>query len=78
MHIAEPVLAPNESLYSLESIEKHPMSGSVAVIRLKPGVTMREVVDQLNREYTLLGFDELLPTMNEIFIETVTQGDGQK
>lgn len=78
LHIAEPVLAPMDNLYSLESIERHPMSGSVAVIRLKPGVTMREVVEVLNREYTLLGFDELLPTMNEIFIETVTQGDGQK
>ena len=35
-------------------------------------MNIREVIASLNTNYELRGFQEVLPTMNEIFIETVT------
>lgn len=43
-----------------------------STIRLRPGVTIREVIAKLNAECNLGGFSEQLPSMHEIFIETVT------
>lgn len=77
IHIAEPVLAPDNTLYTIGSIKPHGLGGSEAVIRLAQGVKMKDVIGVLNQRYTLLGFEEMLPTMNEIFIETVTESDGQ-
>jgi hypothetical protein BACCOPRO_01326 len=77
IHIAEPVLAPDNTLYTIDSIKPHGLGGSEAVIRLAQGVKMKDVIGVLNQRYTLLGFEEMLPTMNEIFIETVTESDGQ-
>ena len=39
---------------------------------MREGVHIREVIASLNANYELRGFHEVLPTMNEIFIETVT------
>ncbi|MDE6115632.1 MAG: ATP-binding cassette domain-containing protein [Muribaculum sp.] len=77
LHIAEPVLAPDGSLFTIESITPHPLGGSEAIIRLSKGVTIKETIEKINRAYTLLGFEEVLPTMHEIFIETVTESNGQ-
>lgn len=77
LHIAEPVLAPDDSLFTIESIIPHPLGGSEAIIRLSKGVTIKETIEKINRAYTLLGFEEVLPTMHEIFIETVTESNGQ-
>lgn len=77
LHIAEPVLAPDSSLFTIESITPHPLGGSEAIIRLSKGVTIKETIEKINRAYTLLGFEEVLPTMHEIFIETVTESNGQ-
>lgn len=77
LHIAEPVLAPDDSLFTIESITPHPLGGSEAIIRLSKGVTIKETIEKINRAYTLLGFEEVLPTMHEIFIETVTESNGQ-
>lgn len=77
LHIAEPVLAPDDSLFTIESITPHPLGGSEAIIRLSTGVTIKETIEKINRAYTLLGFEEVLPTMHEIFIETVTESNGQ-
>ena len=41
------------------------------MIRLVPGVTVREAIAWLNDHYTLGGFHEVLPSMHEIFVETV-------
>ncbi len=71
--IAEPVLAPNESLYAINTLEANSVGGCCAVVALVPGITMRETIAFLNERYTILGFEEILPSMNEIFIETVTK-----
>ncbi len=41
------------------------------VIKLCKGVTLRDTIAWLNEHYTLTGITEQLPSMNEIFIETV-------
>lgn len=72
VRVAEPVIAPNPELFRIDSIEPDIMGGSQIILRLAPRVAMRTVIDFLNPIYTILGFEEIFPTMNEIFIETVT------
>lgn len=72
IHVNDNVFAPNESLYKIEKIESSNTSGVDATIRLNSGVNMRDVISVLNENYTLTGFQELLPSMHEVFIETVT------
>ncbi|MBO4813842.1 MAG: ATP-binding cassette domain-containing protein [Muribaculaceae bacterium] len=55
-----------ENLYSIEK-----ETGHSTLIRLNAGVESRDVITWLNEHVDLAGFHELLPTMNEIFIETV-------
>ncbi|MDO4510330.1 MAG: ATP-binding cassette domain-containing protein [Bacteroidales bacterium] len=72
-HLYEITLAPGEvlepcpELFTIE--ESRP--GGTTLIRLATGVEMRTVITRLNEQYTLAGFRELLPSMHEIFIETV-------
>ena len=70
--MAEGVVAPNEQLYTIEQIKTERVKGNEVLIRLREGVHIREVIASLNANYELRGFHEVLPTMNEIFIETVT------
>lgn len=72
IHVNDNVFAPNESLYKIEKIESSNTSGVDATIRLNSGVNMQDVISVLNENYTLTGFQELLPSMHEVFIETVT------
>lgn len=58
---------PCEELFTIE--ETRP--DGTTIIRLTQGVAIREVIARLNEQYALRGFSELLPTMHEIFIETV-------
>lgn len=60
-------LQPCEELFTVE--EARP--DGTTIIRLAQGVAIREVIARLNEQYALRGFSELLPTMHEIFIETV-------
>ena len=75
IHIAEPVLAPDDSLFAIESVSPHRLGGSNATIRLNPGVEIKNAINALNNNYTLMGFEEILPSMHEIFIETVTSSN---
>jgi len=43
------------------------------LIKLKDGVVLRDAISYLNEHYTLTGITEQLPSMNEIFIETVNK-----
>ena len=61
------LLQPCEELFTIE--ETRP--DGTTIIRLAQGVAIREVIARLNEQYALRGFSELLPTMHEIFIETV-------
>lgn len=72
-HLYEICLAGSEQLQPCEemfTIEEARPDGTT-IIRLAQGVAIREVIARLNEQYALRGFSELLPTMHEIFIETV-------
>lgn len=59
-------LPTNDTLYSIEQTTRNS-----TLIRLNDGVASRDVISWLNEHVQLAGFHELLPSMNEIFIETV-------
>lgn len=61
------LLLPCEEMFTIE--EARP--DGTTIIRLAQGMAIREVIARLNEQYALRGFSELLPTMHEIFIETV-------
>ncbi len=67
---AEP-LAPVEGLFSVEACTATKAGGIHAEIRLSEGVATRDAIAYINSNYELAGFSEKLPTMNEVFIETV-------
>lgn len=60
-------VAQNETLFDI--IPDELTQGTV--IKLKEGVALRDAIAWLNEHYTLNGISERLPSMNEIFIETV-------
>ena len=60
---------PNPSLFSL--LPPDPVKKSETRIKLAQGVNVRDAINWLNEHYRLTGFTEVLPSMNEIFIETV-------
>lgn len=43
--------------------------------RLEPGQTMHNAIASLNDKYSLTGFREILPSMHEIFVETVNSDE---
>lgn len=61
------LLQPYEEMFTIEEMRPD----GTTIIRLAQGVAIREVIARLNEQYALRGFSELLPTMHEIFIETV-------
>ena len=63
-------ILPNNDLFAII-----PAADSVneTRIRLNPGVNVRDAITWLNEHYDLRGFHEVLPSMHEIFVETVKQ-----
>ena len=56
-----------ENLYEIVPSDEH----KGTLIKLNQGATLRDAITHLNNHYTLTGITEQLPSMNEIFIETV-------
>ena len=72
--LAEKSFAADHS--ELFTISRHSLlygGGCEMEIALLPGVDVRQVIATINENYTLTGFQEILPSMHEVFIETVTQ-----
>ena len=42
---------------------------------LQAGETMHDAISRLNNEYDLTGFREILPSMHEVFVETVKENE---
>ena len=59
----------NPSLFTL--LPPDPLKKQNTLIKLVSGVQVRDAIVWLNEHYRLTGFTEVLPSMNEIFIETV-------
>ena len=72
VELSNEVLAPISPIYDIKHIDNRMGGGIDVTIQLKDGITIREAVAKLHEEYNLLGFHEILPSMNEIFIETVS------
>ncbi len=72
VHVNGKLFEPNDALYSIEEANVLKTGGVDATIRLNDGVTLRDAITVLNEKYELTGFQELLPSMHEVFIETVT------
>lgn len=66
-------LASNDALFSVEKCKVDSMNGIHAEIRLREGVEVRDAIAYINSNYHLCGFWEMLPNMNEVFIETVSK-----
>ena len=62
-------IEPNPSLFTL--LPPDPIKNQDTLIKLAPGVKVSDAIAWLNEHYSLTGFSEVLPSMNEIFIETV-------
>lgn len=69
-------LAPAEGIYTVEACEANKTGGIHAEIRLCEGVATRDAIAHINSHCELVGFSEKLPTMNEVFIETVQRKEG--
>ncbi len=59
----------NPALFTL--LPTDPVKKDDILIKLAQGVQVRDAIAWLNDHYRLTGFTEVLPSMNEIFIETV-------
>ena len=63
-------LARNELSEILETKKRH--SGHTYTLRKRDGqMSNNDLINLLTQQCQLTGFEEILPTMNEIFIETV-------
>ena len=61
-------IEPNDALFTL--LPPDPVVHDTRIMLAK-GVLVRDAIAWLNDHYLLTGFTEVLPSMNEIFIETV-------
>lgn len=73
--VQETSFEPEPALFSIEEQRPSYGGGVTLQIRLAEGVAIRDVITALNEKYTLVGFEEILPSMQEIFIETVGGGE---
>ena len=62
-------IEPNPEMFTM--LPPDPMKKNDKLIKLAQGVQVRDAITWLNDHYHLTGFTEVLPSMNEIFIETV-------
>ena len=60
---------PNPELFTI--LPPDPIKKQDTLIKLAHGIQVRDAINWLNEHYRLTGFNEVLPSMNEIFIETV-------
>ena len=61
-------IKPNDALFTLLPPEP---GNRDTLIKLASGVDVRDAIAWLNEHYRLTGFTEVLPSMHEIFVETV-------
>lgn len=67
-----------ENLFSVVSTGAARGGCTDVVVKFADGVTARDVISHINGKYDLRAFDEILPSMHEIFIDTVTETEDQK
>ncbi|MEG1587462.1 MAG: ABC transporter ATP-binding protein [Bacteroidales bacterium] len=70
VRVGSEVIIPQEGLFSVLSTKKIP-GGCEAFIRINPSMSNNEIIIELTRNYPLISFEEVLPSMQEVFIDTV-------
>ena len=75
VNVREGVVLPEPELFSLEPDAVQRPGDNAVYIRLHAGVDIKNVISFLNEKYELTGFHEILPSMHEVFIETVKGND---
>lgn len=71
--VTQPAIAAHDDLYTIIDSNVNFQGYAEATIKINKGVEPRKIIALLNDNYTLQCFSEILPSMNEVFIETVTQ-----
>lgn len=71
VNVRDGVVLPEPGMFTLEPDETHRPGDMSTYIRLNAGVDIKDVISCLNEKYELTGFHEILPSMNEVFIEAV-------
>lgn len=71
VNVRDGVVLPEPGMFTLEPDETHRPGDMSTYIRLNAGVNIKDVISCLNEKYELTGFHEILPSMNEVFIEAV-------
>lgn len=70
---------PDISLMSSSrlNIIEHKMDDDTMFLRIKKeeGMTNRDVISIISQEYEIVSFEEEMPTMNEIFIKTISKNE---
>lgn len=61
----------SSNAFTLESVEKNEHQTTVKVKKM-PGATNSQMLQEIAHKYEVLSFSEELPSMNEIFIQTVS------
>ena len=71
VNVREGMVLPEPAMFSLEPEEVQRPGDDATYIRLHNGVNIKDVISFLNDRYELTGFHEILPSMHEVFIESV-------
>lgn len=70
--VAHGDIVSEPGLFEVTDSDVRRLDSRDSIVRLSEGVGIRDVIAHLNEKYELTSFDEILPSMHEIFIETVT------
>lgn len=70
VQVANKVIVPIDGYYSVLSTQKT-ATGCEATIRIEKDFSNNDIIVLLTQYYNLIAFQEILPSMQEVFIETV-------
>ena len=68
--VAEDMISSVNDIYDI--VESKPLTtGYQSIIKSKPGIGNNNIIRNISDNYTIECFEELLPSMQEVFIEVV-------
>jgi ABC-type uncharacterized transport system, ATPase component len=72
VQVADESFNPESDIYTLIE-SKRIEQGTQAIIKINDSLTNNDVIRKLAETYNLIMFEEMLPSMQEVFIETVKE-----
>ncbi len=70
VHLADEALSPSADIYTIVS-ERKIQGGVEAILQKRQEVSNKDFIQMLAKDYELVAFEEQLPSMQEVFIETI-------